>query len=112
MCIWIILDAKDGRLSLMSELTNSEDPEDGEMKAVAQHLGQDFVNKVLPDLELGPQGGTEAQECGTEAAELPRVSTRVPLSSLLGPLPSAASLGLTDSIHQCMAEEKDDGESA
>ncbi|XP_062858284.1 BRF1 RNA polymerase III transcription initiation factor subunit b [Trichomycterus rosablanca] len=105
-------DAQDGRLSLMSELSSNEELEDEEMEVAAQHLSQDFINEVLPEVELGPQGGTEAQECGKEAAELPRVSTRVPLSTLLGPMPSAASLGITDSINHCMTEEKEDEEAS
>lgn len=80
------------------------------MEAAAQHLNEDFINQVLPKLELGPQRCTEAQEQGKEAAELPSGSTRVPLTSLLGPLSTAASLGLTDSIRSCMTEEGEDGE--
>ncbi|KAF4070796.1 hypothetical protein AMELA_G00277610 [Ameiurus melas] len=70
-----------------------------------QHLNEDFIKEVLPELEQGPQKGTEAQTQGKGAAELPSGSTHVPLTSLLGPLPSAASLGLTDSIRHCMTEE-------
>ncbi|MCI4389436.1 hypothetical protein PGIGA_G00097950 [Pangasianodon gigas] len=101
-------DTNDGSLSLVSDLAGDEDVEDEEMEAAAQHLNEDFINQVLPELEQGPQGGTEAQEQGKEAAELPSGSTHVPLTSLLGPLPSAASLGLTDSIRHCMTEEEAD----
>lgn len=83
--------------------------EDEEMVAAAQHLNEDFINQVLPELEQGPQGGTEAQEQGKGAAELPSGFTHVPLTSLLGPLPSAASLGLTDSIRHCMTDEEEEG---
>ncbi|MCJ8743694.1 hypothetical protein PDJAM_G00097220 [Pangasius djambal] len=101
-------DTNDGSLSLVSDLAGHEDMEDEEMEAAAQHLSEDFITQVLPELEQGPQGGTEAQEQGKEAAELPSGSTNVPLTSLLGPLPSAASLGLTDSIRHCMTEEEED----
>ncbi|XP_060773684.1 BRF1 RNA polymerase III transcription initiation factor subunit b isoform X2 [Neoarius graeffei] len=101
-------DTNDGRLSLVSDLVGDEDTEDEEMEAAAQHLNEDFINQVLPKLELGPQRCTEAQEQGKEAADLPSGSTRVPLTSLLGPLSTAASLGLTDSIRSCMTEEGED----
>lgn len=100
-----------GSLSLVSDLVgDEEETQDEEMEAAAQHLTEEIINQVLPNLEQGPQGGTEAQEQGKEAAELPSDSTRVPLTLLLGPFPSAASLGLTDSIRQCLSDEGEDGE--
>ncbi|GAA6103679.1 BRF1 RNA polymerase III transcription initiation factor subunit b [Tachysurus ichikawai] len=98
-----------GSLSLVSDLVgDEEETQDEEMEAAAQHLTEEIINQVLPNLEQGPQGGTEAQEQGKEAAELPSDSTRVPLTLLLGPFPSAASLGLTDSIRQCLSDEGED----
>ncbi|KAF7690263.1 BRF1 RNA polymerase III transcription initiation factor subunit b isoform X2 [Silurus meridionalis] len=101
-------DTSDGSVSLGSDLAGDEDTEDEEIEAAAQHLHEDFMNQVLPELAQGPQGGTEAQEQGKETAELPSGSTHVPLTSLLGPLPSAASLGLTDSIRHCLTDEGED----
>uniref|UniRef100_A0A4W4EVN7 Transcription factor IIIB 90 kDa subunit n=1 Tax=Electrophorus electricus TaxID=8005 RepID=A0A4W4EVN7_ELEEL len=102
-------EAHDDSLSGVSELTEEgEDLEDEELEAAAQHLNQDFINQVLPELEQGPEGSAEAQELGKELAELPSASTHVPLTALLGPLPSAASLGLSDSIRQCITEERGD----
>ncbi|KAI4903901.1 hypothetical protein NFI96_028827 [Prochilodus magdalenae] len=97
----------DDSLSLASELAGDEDLEDEEMEAAAQHLNQDFIHQMLPELEQGPHSGTKAQEQGNEPAE---PSTHMPLTALLGPLPSAASLGLTDSIRHCITEdgEEDD----
>lgn len=83
--------------------------EEEEIVVAAQHLNEDFINQVLPELEQSPPGGTEAQEQG-KAAGRPSGSNLVPLTSLLGPLPSAASLGLTHSIRHCMTEEGEDGE--
>ncbi|XP_060722525.1 BRF1 RNA polymerase III transcription initiation factor subunit b isoform X2 [Tachysurus vachellii] len=98
-----------GSLSLVSDLVgDEEETQDEEMEAAAQHLTEEIINQVLPNLEQGPQGGTEAQEQGKEAAELPSDPTRVPLTLLLGPFPSAASLGLTDSIRQCLSDEGED----
>ncbi|TSK58062.1 Transcription factor IIIB 90 kDa subunit [Bagarius yarrelli] len=104
-------DSSNGRLSLVSDLgEDEEESQDEEMESAAQHLSEDFISQVLPDLQRGPYGGTDAQEQGKVAAQLPSGSTHVPLTSLLGPLPSAASLGLTDSIHHCLTEEREDGE--
>ncbi|XP_076872984.1 transcription factor IIIB 90 kDa subunit isoform X3 [Brachyhypopomus gauderio] len=102
-------DTHDDILSVVSELAEErEDQEDMEMEVAAQHLSQDFMKQVLPDLEQGADMGMEAQEPGKDLAEIPRTSTHVPLTALLGPLPSAASLGLSDSIRQCITEEKED----
>ncbi|XP_017538423.1 BRF1 RNA polymerase III transcription initiation factor subunit b isoform X2 [Pygocentrus nattereri] len=99
-------DTHNDSLSLASELAGDEDLEDEDMEAAAQHLNQDFM-QMLPELEQGPQSGTEAQEQGKEPAE---PSTHVPLTVLLGPLPSAASLGLTDSIRHCITEGQEEDE--
>uniref|UniRef100_A0AAR2L6S5 B-related factor 1 n=1 Tax=Pygocentrus nattereri TaxID=42514 RepID=A0AAR2L6S5_PYGNA len=79
-------DTHNDSLSLASELAGDEDLEDEDMEAAAH--------------------GTEAQEQGKEPAE---PSTHVPLTVLLGPLPSAASLGLTDSIRHCITEGQEEG---
>ncbi|XP_051730742.1 BRF1 RNA polymerase III transcription initiation factor subunit b isoform X2 [Ctenopharyngodon idella] len=92
----------DDCVSLASGVTGDEDPEDEEMEAAAQHLNQEFFSQVL---EQGDQEGMEDQEGSKDTVPLSSQSTHVPLTALLGPLPSAASLGLTDSIRECIAEE-------
>ncbi|KAL0164360.1 hypothetical protein M9458_040113, partial [Cirrhinus mrigala] len=72
-----------------------EEPGDEEMEAAAQHLNQEFIS----------QGGVENQEGSRDTVPLSSQVTHVPLTALLGPLPSAASLGLTDSIRECITEE-------
>lgn len=94
-------------MSLASGVTGDEDPEDEEMEAAAQHLNQEFFSQVL---EQGDQGGMEDQEGSKDTVPLSSQSTHVPLTALLGPLPSAASLGLTDSIRECIAEETTNSE--
>lgn len=92
----------DDCVSLASGMTGDEDPEDEEMEAAAQHLNQEFISEVL---EQGDQGGVENQEGSRDTVPLSSQATHVPLTALLGPLPSAASLGLTDSIRECITEE-------
>uniref|UniRef100_A0A9J7XXQ0 Transcription factor IIIB 90 kDa subunit n=1 Tax=Cyprinus carpio carpio TaxID=630221 RepID=A0A9J7XXQ0_CYPCA len=88
--------------SLDSGMTGDEDLEDEEMEAAAQHLNQEFFSQVL---EQGDQGGIKDQEGSRDTVPLSSQVTHVPMTALLGPLPSAASLGLTDSIRECITEE-------
>ncbi|KAG9282808.1 BRF1 RNA polymerase III transcription initiation factor subunit b [Astyanax mexicanus] len=101
-------DTYDDSLSLSSDPAGEEDLEDEEMEAAAQHLSKDFICQMLPNLEHSPHSVTEAQEQDKEPAGPSVSSTHVPLAALLGPLPSAASLGLTESIRHCITEDKED----
>uniref|UniRef100_A0A8C8BRB8 Transcription factor IIIB 90 kDa subunit n=1 Tax=Oncorhynchus tshawytscha TaxID=74940 RepID=A0A8C8BRB8_ONCTS len=86
------------------------DPEeDEELEAVAQHLNQDFLCQVIHGEQQGDERGGEGV---TEEAPPPHPPPRggPSLASILGPLPSAASLGLSESIHECIAEDKDSGD--
>uniref|UniRef100_A0A8C7CWI2 Transcription factor IIIB 90 kDa subunit n=1 Tax=Oncorhynchus kisutch TaxID=8019 RepID=A0A8C7CWI2_ONCKI len=86
------------------------DPEeDEELEAVAQHLNQDFLCQVIQGEQQGDERGGEGV---TEEAPPPHPPPRggPSLASILGPLPSAASLGLSESIHECIAEDKDSGD--
>lgn len=56
------------------------------------------------------QEETEDQERSKETSQLSGRSPHVPLKALLGPLPSAASLGLTDTIRECITEDTTNGE--
>uniref|UniRef100_A0AAY5KI43 Transcription factor IIIB 90 kDa subunit n=1 Tax=Esox lucius TaxID=8010 RepID=A0AAY5KI43_ESOLU len=69
------------------------DPEeDEELEAVAQHFNQDYI--------------------WTEQSPTPPPPPKVgpSLNSILGPLPSAASLGLCESIQECFSVDKNSGE--
>uniref|UniRef100_A0A672MBR8 Transcription factor IIIB 90 kDa subunit-like n=1 Tax=Sinocyclocheilus grahami TaxID=75366 RepID=A0A672MBR8_SINGR len=92
----------DDCVSLASGMTGDEELEDEEMEAAAQHLNQEFISQVL---QQGDRGGMEDQEGSRDTVPLSSQATHVPLTALLGPLPSAASLGLTDSIRECITEE-------
>ncbi|XP_069416039.1 transcription factor IIIB 90 kDa subunit isoform X2 [Ovis canadensis] len=77
-----------------SSLFGEEDTEDEELEAAASHLNKDFYQELLG-------GGVPG---GSEAAGGPEEGRRPPaLESLLGPLPTAASLGISDSIRECIA---------
>ncbi|TRY95574.1 hypothetical protein DNTS_001647 [Danionella cerebrum] len=91
----------DDCMSLSSAMTGDEDPEDDEMVAAAKHLNQDFFSQVLEEED---QGEMECSEGDTSTVLLTSKSTRVPLEDVLGPLPTAASLGLTESIQDCITE--------
>lgn len=92
-------------MSVASRLPGNEDDADEELEAAAQHLTKDFYSELMPGAGEASrvQEGSEAE---SEQVVLPRYP---PLASLLGPLPTAASLGLSESIQKCITE-KDVGE--
>ncbi|XP_053783953.1 transcription factor IIIB 90 kDa subunit isoform X2 [Desmodus rotundus] len=87
--------ARDGSVEdPAASLFGEEDAEDEELEAAASHLNKDFYQELL-----GGGPGT------SEAAGSPSGSGRPPaLESLLGPLPTAASLGISDSIRECISQ--------
>ncbi|XP_045866371.1 transcription factor IIIB 90 kDa subunit isoform X1 [Meles meles] len=79
-----------------SSLFGEEDPEDEELEAVASHLNKDFYQELL-----GAGVSSSPGEAGG-----PEGDSRPPaLESLLGPLPTAASLGISDSIRECISSQ-------
>uniref|UniRef100_A0A8C7SM68 Transcription factor IIIB 90 kDa subunit n=1 Tax=Oncorhynchus mykiss TaxID=8022 RepID=A0A8C7SM68_ONCMY len=81
-------------------LPDGEEREDEELKAVAQHLNKELCDQVIS----GEEDGDGQEE---------RPPRRGPsLASLLGPMPTAASLGLPESISKCIEEEKENDEDA
>lgn len=70
-----------------------DEGEDDDLRVAASHL-----NKDLP-------GNEECQEAREEERDFQH--KRPSLEALLGPLPTAASLGLSDSISKCVGEEKE-----
>ncbi|XP_006516330.1 transcription factor IIIB 90 kDa subunit isoform X5 [Mus musculus] len=74
-----------------------EDTEDEELEAAASHMNKDFYRELLGD------------DDGSEAAGDPDGGSRpLALESLLGPLPTAASLGISDSIRECISSPSGD----
>ncbi|CAO2587546.1 Transcription factor IIIB 90 kDa subunit [Lemmus lemmus] len=74
-----------------------EDTEDEELEAAASHMNKDFYRELLGD------------DDSSEAAQGPDGGSRpLALESLLGPLPTAASLGISDSIRECISSPSAD----
>ncbi|XP_063803286.1 transcription factor IIIB 90 kDa subunit isoform X2 [Pseudophryne corroboree] len=81
-----------------SSIFGDDDQEDEELEVSANHLNKDFYNEIAEKAELELYGPTIKP---------------LPIESLLGPLPTAASLGITDSIKECIdikEQEKGDSE--
>lgn len=93
--------ARDGSVEdTTASLFGEEDAEDEELEAAASHLNKDFYRELL--------GGSSL-----EAAGSPDGGSRPPaLESLLGPLPTAASLGISDSIRECISSQSRDPKDA
>ncbi|XP_073466151.1 transcription factor IIIB 90 kDa subunit [Aquarana catesbeiana] len=70
-----------------SRSTLEDEQEDEELEAAASHLNKDFYNELA-----------ERDESNCYAPTI----KPLPIESLLGPLPTAASLGITDSIKECI----------
>ncbi|XP_053108512.1 transcription factor IIIB 90 kDa subunit isoform X3 [Hemicordylus capensis] len=70
-----------------SSIFGEDDGEDEELEAAANHLNKDFYSELLNKERLKEK----------EAPVRPPA-----LESLLGPLPTAASLGITESIKECI----------
>ncbi|XP_054571654.1 transcription factor IIIB 90 kDa subunit isoform X1 [Eptesicus fuscus] len=86
-----------------ASLFGEEDAEDEELEAAASHLNKDFYRELLG-------GGVPGS---AEAAGSPGGSGKPPaLESLLGPLPTAASLGISDSIRECISSQSQESKDA
>ncbi|XP_072722344.1 transcription factor IIIB 90 kDa subunit isoform X2 [Ciconia boyciana] len=88
-----------------SSVLGEEEAEDEELEAAANHLNKDFYNELH---EKDRVKQNEDGECknGNEALVRPPA-----LESLLGPLPTAASLGITESIKECIStKDREPGE--
>ncbi|XP_023986765.1 transcription factor IIIB 90 kDa subunit isoform X8 [Physeter macrocephalus] len=95
---------KDGSVEdTTSSLFGEEDAEDEELEAAASHLNKDFYQELLGG---GLPGSAEAAG-GPEGGGGPPA-----LESLLGPLPTAASLGISDSIRECISSQSRDPKDA
>ncbi|XP_057272128.1 transcription factor IIIB 90 kDa subunit isoform X3 [Pezoporus wallicus] len=82
-----------------------EEAEDEELEAAANHLNKDFYNELHENDRVRKN---EDEKCtnGNEILVRPPA-----LESLLGPLPTAASLGITESIKECIStKDREPGE--
>jgi len=80
-----------------SSVAGDEEAEDEELEAAANHLNKNFYNE-LHDKDRVKKNGDGECENGNETLVRPPA-----LESLLGPLPTAASLGITESIRECIS---------
>lgn len=86
---------EDATASLLGE----EDAEDEELEAAASHLNKDFYRELLG-------GGVPGS---SEAAGGPGLGGGPPaLEALLGPLPTAASLGICEPVRECISSQSRD----
>uniref|UniRef100_A0A8C6SHJ3 Transcription factor IIIB 90 kDa subunit n=1 Tax=Neogobius melanostomus TaxID=47308 RepID=A0A8C6SHJ3_9GOBI len=87
---------------------NSE--EEDELQAVAKHFGKDLDELTIEALKKleqpldGAEDEDEEEEGGIPKRNAPSVE------SILGPIRSAATLGLSESIGDCVTEQKSDAE--
>lgn len=96
-----------------STCKEEEPEEEDELQAVADHFGKDLSELTLEALlELEPDmrpvlvgdGPDPEKEGGAPERKAPS------LASILGTMPTAATLGLNKPISDCMGDEKENGE--
>lgn len=99
----------DDTLSTSSKVSDSGelDEEEDVIQAVAKHFGKEFSELTLEALIQLEQKGSEVDEENQEEDTLKRKGPS--LASILGTVPSAATLGLNESISSCMGD-KENGE--
>ncbi|KAJ8341337.1 hypothetical protein SKAU_G00336280 [Synaphobranchus kaupii] len=88
-------DSQDDAKSMTQSQFGEEDLEDEELEEAADHLNKVLYSDGLP----------RPPEKGEDEPVPPRHPS---LASLLGPLPTAASLGLSESIKECIDMKRDD----
>ncbi|XP_041809819.1 BRF1 RNA polymerase III transcription initiation factor subunit a [Chelmon rostratus] len=100
--------ASDDSLSTSSKTGDDEEPdEEDELQAVAKHFGKDLGELTLEALIRLEQKGPGEQEENQELEEDVPKRKAPSLESILGTMPTAATLGLNQSISDCIGEEKE-----
>lgn len=96
--------ARDGSVEdATASLLGEEDAEDEELEAAASHLNRDFYRELFG-------GGVPGS---SEAAGGPGLGGGPPaLEALLGPLPTAASLGICEPVRECISSQSRDPKDA
>ncbi|KAJ8290340.1 hypothetical protein GJAV_G00011610 [Gymnothorax javanicus] len=96
-------DSQDDAKSVTLSQFDEDDRGDEDLEGAADHLSEVLYSGGPPTSLSG--GGREEQETP--------VTPRQPsIASLLGPLPTAASLGLRESIQECIDAKKEDDETS
>uniref|UniRef100_A0A3P9MAG4 Transcription factor IIIB 90 kDa subunit n=1 Tax=Oryzias latipes TaxID=8090 RepID=A0A3P9MAG4_ORYLA len=90
--------------SVLSQQDDNQSDEDEELRAVARHFDKDLDTLTVEALiKLEQKTPEEENECGMKIPE--RVGPS--LASILGTMPSAATLGLPESLNKCTGEERE-----
>ncbi|CAJ1074552.1 transcription factor IIIB 90 kDa subunit-like [Xyrichtys novacula] len=98
---------KEDAPSPSSETADVEEPEEEEeLQAVAKHFGKNLEEITLEALMKLEQITPEEQEEDQEQGDVPK-RVGPSLASILGRMPTAATLGLNESISDCVSNEKE-----
>ena len=93
--------------SKSSKLEDDEElDEDEELQAVATHFGKELGELTLEALIKLEQKSPEEEE--SEERDAPQ-RKGPSLASILGTMPTSATLGLSESINNCIGNEKENG---
>ncbi|XP_071354976.1 BRF1 general transcription factor IIIB subunit a [Trachinotus anak] len=103
------LNDDDDSLSTSSKMADDEEQEEEEeLQAVAKHFGKDLSELTLEALIKLEQKSPEEEEEQQQEEEEDVPKRKGPsLASILGTMPSAATLGLPESITKCIGDEKE-----
>lgn len=96
-------------ISTSSKIEDDEPEEEDELQAVAKHFGKEIGELTLEALIRLEQKSPEEEEENQEDGDIPK--RKAPsLASILGTMPTAATLGLKESISDVIGEGKENGE--
>ena len=96
-------------ISTSSKIEDDEPEEEDELQAVAKHFGKEIGELTLEALIRLEQKSPEEEEENQEDGDVPK--RKAPsLASILGTMPTAATLGLKESISDVIGEGKENGE--
>ncbi|KAM3870912.1 transcription factor IIIB 90 kDa subunit-like [Diretmus argenteus] len=93
----------DDDVPMPSDQDQEEDEEQEELRAVAKYFGRD-VNELTLEALLKLEQKMPEEEVGEDGVPQRKCPS---LASILGPMPTAASLGLSESMGDCTGEEKE-----
>ncbi|XP_060918216.1 transcription factor IIIB 90 kDa subunit-like [Labrus mixtus] len=97
----------DDALSTPSKLEDFEEPEEeDELQAVAKHFGKELEEITLEALIKLERTTPDGQEGDQEQEDVPK-RVGPSLASILGRMPTAATLGISESISSCIGNEKE-----
>lgn len=106
-----LLDGEDITDDTLTTCKTEESEADHELEAVAKHFGKELSEITLEALIKLEQKNHEVEGENENLGEDDVPKRDAPsLASILGRMPSAATLGLNESISDCIGNEKENGE--